>query len=80
MILAFQSREFGFGFRYLHQEEWDIVDEYRSRGVNKFYIDRVAATAVLIPQVQIKQRVHWRNTVLCCFVEYFEYGVNKKGY
>ena len=70
MISAFQSREFGFGYRALSPAE---LNEINKRRVGKSYLDVDAARKVL--ESHIKKPL--KNNPFCVF---FEYGKNKAGY
>jgi hypothetical protein len=73
MISAFQSREFGFGFMDLTDDELRRVNEYRMRPENTRYADEDAAKEATGSEEKKPLTGH-------PFVEYFEYGVKNEGY
>ena len=70
MISAFQSREFGFGYRTLLPSE---LKEINKRRVGKSYLDVDAARKIL--GSHIKKPL--KENPFCVF---FDYGKNKEGY
>ncbi len=76
MYSCIQSREFGFGFRRLTEDELERVNSAR-RGRDKFYQDTDAAKVVFGGNCLFKKKFTIDDNP---FVRSFEYGANKDGY
>lgn len=76
MISAFQSREFGFGFHDISDDDLDKINKYREKPENEKYKDQDAAKEVL----GVEDGKKGKLTKDLRFVWEFDYGKNKEGY
>ena len=75
MYSALQSREFGFGFRDISEQELlDINTNFRA---GHMYVDHDAAKKVL---GNPRKKPFQMDEIFGCFVRAFEYGQRKEGY
>ena len=81
MYSCFQSREFGFGYRTLSDDDLQRINDCR-RGANRFYLDQNAAKIVFKDYSRGSSKISKTEFTVDDnpFVKEFRYGINDDGY
>ena len=81
MYSCFQSREFGFGYRKLSDDDIQQINNCR-RGANRFYLDQNAAKIVFKDCGRGSSKISKTKFTVDDnpFVKEFRYGINDDGY